>query len=313
MYDPIYTGWGNRIWLKGIIKGAFANSKLRGEAAKLEPTNRSVKSELIRLGLNRDEGLGKLASMVSEDILRSFDDQIPDVEELKIHQHLQISILSYFKYEKLFEVPKGLGSDQPSTRSELWHSEAKLQRIYKLLLDFDQVIGDIAQMYRWYLTPLIDQYPQLLHPRSDTSNQLSFEVHIPHMLKELPQAVERMVTLPFAPEFDELEHSAQTRARLEYNVVLASGGNPADPDALRRSKLPTSQSNVSPDKLIESYLAGTPFQDLLNISVEIPIPDSTRFEHSHLVAGSGHGKTQTIQHLILNDLHSVIKGNASIE
>src|ERR1019366_10333911 len=37
---------------------------------------------------------------------------------------------------------------------------------------------------------------------------------------------------------------------------------------------------------------------------ELPfaIPEAARFEHTHIVAGSGHGKTQTLQHLILSDL-----------
>jgi len=37
------------------------------------------------------------------------------------------------------------------------------------------------------------------------------------------------------------------------------------------------------------------------------IPDSSRFEHTLLLAGSGHGKTQTLQHLIALDLPEVAK------
>lgn len=312
MYDPIYTGWGNRTWLKGLIKGAFSGAKLRGDISKLQPTLRSVKSELARLKLNTDAGISRLAGMVTEDILKSFDDQIPDVEEIHLYHHVTASIANYFRYEQLFELPEGLESVTATKKSDLWYSEAKLQKIYKTLTEFDHIVGDIAQMYLWFLSPIIEQYPQLLHPQQTASHQLSFEVHIPHMLKDLPKAIERIVTLPFAPEFDDLEHSNKTRARLEYNVVLASGGNPADPNALQRAKLPTALSNVSPDTMIENYLAGTPFEGLLNLTVPIHIPNDTRYEHHHIVAGSGHGKTQTIQSLILHDLHSVIKGNASI-
>src|SRR4051812_8068470 len=42
------------------------------------------------------------------------------------------------------------------------------------------------------------------------------------------------------------------------------------------------------------------------------IPDSSRFEHTMLLAGSGHGKTQTLQHLIASDLPEVAKGNCSV-
>jgi hypothetical protein len=44
----------------------------------------------------------------------------------------------------------------------------------------------------------------------------------------------------------------------------------------------------------------------------LEFPLSARFEHTHIVAGSGHGKTQLLQQLILNDLDGVKSGQASI-
>jgi hypothetical protein len=37
-------------------------------------------------------------------------------------------------------------------------------------------------------------------------------------------------------------------------------------------------------------------------------PLSVRFEHTHIVAGSGHGKTQLLQKLILEDLKEIQQG-----
>jgi len=45
-------------------------------------------------------------------------------------------------------------------------------------------------------------------------------------MADIPQAIERMVQLPFAPEFDEYGHTDTLRNQLEYNVVIASGGMP---------------------------------------------------------------------------------------
>jgi hypothetical protein len=44
----------------------------------------------------------------------------------------------------------------------------------------------------------------------------------------------------------------------------------------------------------------------------LEFPLSARFEHTHIVGGSGHGKTQLLQQLILNDLDGVKSGQASI-
>ena len=81
---------------------------------------------------------------------------------------------------------------------------------------------------------------------------------------------------------------------------------------LNRLKLPTKASPLSARQLIKTYLTGTPFVTLFECTVPILLPDATRFEHHHIVAGSGHGKTQTLQHLILHDLEAVKAGKASI-
>ena len=39
---------------------------------------------------------------------------------------------------------------------------------------------------------------------------------------------------------------------------------------------------------------------------------ATRFEHMHVVAGSGHGKTQMLQHSISNDMSLLIDKTASV-
>ena len=81
---------------------------------------------------------------------------------------------------------------------------------------------------------------------------------------------------------------------------------------MRTPKLPTRQSSIPDDKIAAAYLDGTPLLDLLDYHLDITLSQATRFEHMHIVAGSGHGKTQTLQHLILHDLDAVARGEASI-
>ena len=207
MYDPVYKGWGNRTWLKGLVKGAFAQARLSSDVAGLQPTARSVSDELKILGLDTHDGVNSFAASVAEDILKSLKPDLVDIENLYFHKHLQAHIASFLLQEGLFELPEGLASESTSTRSELWQSEAKLQRIYHILINFDSVIGDVAQMFQWFVSPIIEQFPQLLETSPVQSDNLHFTVDVPHMFRDLPQAIERMVTLPFAPEFDELGHA----------------------------------------------------------------------------------------------------------
>lgn len=62
------------------------------------------------------------------------------------------------------------------------------------------------------------------------------------------------------------------------------------------------KKGLAPDEAVETFLRGTPFASVFNVSLPFAIPSAVRFEHMHIVAGSGHGKTQTLQHIILADL-----------
>ena len=66
------------------------------------------------------------------------------------------------------------------------------------------------------------------------------------------------------------------------------------------------------EEVAGGYLGHTPFLDLLLRDIPFELPDAARFEHHWIVAGSGHGKTQTLQYLIAKDLERVAKGGASV-
>lgn len=75
---------------------------------------------------------------------------------------------------------------------------------------------------------------------------------------------------------------------------------------------PTEAVKLSPQKLIDTYLAGTPLAPLFRNSIPFTIPEASRFEHCMIVAGTGHGKTQTLQSMILDDLERVREGACSV-
>ena len=316
MYDPIYTGWGNRAWLSGVIKNTIAHTGRAKSSSKLQPSFQVVHDELTRLGLLNEEGIKTLAGIVATDILKSIskkDITDEEAQSLPLFKHLTSSISKFIIDEGLFHLPSGLGKSSLRTTSAIWMQEAAIAKPHMNLLHFDEIIGDIAQMFRWFISPIVEQFPSLLKASDqDIHSQLKFNVSLASVMTDIPQAVERMVQMPFAPEFDTFGHTAKLRDQLEYNVIVASGGKPNDLRALEKAKLPTKNTNLTPDQIIEEYLAHTAFDDFFEISVPIIIPDETRFEHHFIVAGSGHGKTQTLQRLILHDLVKVSKGGASI-
>jgi hypothetical protein len=80
----------------------------------------------------------------------------------------------------------------------------------------------------------------------------------------------------------------------------------------KRTLVSADDSELAPEELMERYLGGTPFLDLFSTPVPFVLPESARFEHHWIVGGSGHGKTNTLMSLILDDLQRVADGKASI-
>ena len=93
---------------------------------------------------------------------------------------------------------------------------------------------------------------------------------------------------------------AELRNQLDRNHHEASGV-PCTRENKESSKL-VLPSEYEGGNVVHAYLHNTPLEDIFRATVPFVIPESTRFEHTHILAGSGHGKTQTLQHLILSDL-----------
>ncbi len=121
-----------------------------------------------------------------------------------------------------------------------------------------------------------------------------------------------MLTLSFTPELNALDICQNLRKRLNVNIVNASGGIAGQRQDKRPLKLPTKNKDINGQDVLHAYLQGTPLLTLLQLPVPVTLPQATRFEHMHMVAGSGHGKTQTLQHLLLHDLDTVARGEASV-
>src|SRR6185312_7220210 len=97
-----------------------------------------------------------------------------------------------------------------------------------------------------------------------------------------------------------------------YDNVCAATGVRADENPPRKPLVTAAQSSLPPIELAETYLQGTPFLDFFLTPVSFTLPQAARFEHHWIVAGSGHGKTQTLQTLIGRDLEAVANGEASV-
>lgn len=95
----------------------------------------------------------------------------------------------------------------------------------------------------------------------------------------------------------------ETCPQLWVNVCRASGRDPDDQQS-RRPILDADESTLPLDELVNTYFKGTAFRELLLSPVPLKLTHRVRFDHWHVVGGTGAGKTTLIEHLILHDIAS---------
>ena len=214
-------------------------------------------------------------------------------------------------YEGVFELPDIDWRERRST-SQWWEVRERLNVEKALLADFDENLRLIELGITELLRPLIGGTPACQGAKA-SSDQLSVATTLIHTLGSPGDAFDAVIGVGFAKDLIDQGLFNRLRDQLERNVVSASGGNPADPKSFARTPVLPSKSPIAdPQTLATTYFAATPLIDWLEQPVDFVIPAEVRFEHMHIVAGSGHGKTQTLQYLIASDLPAVARGERSV-
>lgn len=123
-------------------------------------------------------------------------------------------------------------------------------------------------------------------------------VAVTQFLHPLGAAIEGVIA-PFFAEND-YRHFLSLRERLNANLEHTHRSNPIFP------------RDYKGEDVVDAYLQGTRLKALFALKTPFDIPEERRFEHMHIIAGSGHGKTQTLQYFISKDLEDVARGDKSV-
>jgi len=149
------------------------------------------------------------------------------------------------------------------------------------------------------------------HNKSASSQ--SFEIYLSSILDEPAEVIEYITRHFFDKDIQDAGLFNSMREQLEHNVCIASGINKNNPKhATRPFIMPTENKHTSTAELVDIYLSCTAFDAFFNASVPFNIYEATRFEHTHIIGGTGHGKTQLLQQLIYYDLKKAAKQNLSL-
>ncbi|HEV2817642.1 MAG TPA: DUF87 domain-containing protein [Allosphingosinicella sp.] len=151
---------------------------------------------------------------------------------------------------------------------------------------------------------VVEALPESCFERWDEEVEPLFSVSLASLLEDPAKIIESLILATYTDETLRLELFHRLRSQLVLNFLVASGFPPTtDPnDVNDRLVLPTHQRGKNGAELAEMYLAGTPFLDLFELPVPFHVPEELRFEHCHIIGGTGHGKTQLMQRMIHADL-----------
>ena len=118
----------------------------------------------------------------------------------------------------------------------------------------------------------------------------------------VPDVVERIMATMYDDDIVSTNLFDLIRGQLERNYATGSGKSLDELRNKPSSLIRPTESKLSAPEVVSTYLYGTAFAELFSLKIPFAIPEHIRFEHTHVLGGSGHGKTQTLQHLIIADL-----------
>lgn len=179
---------------------------------------------------------------------------------------------------------------------------------------FDQMHGIVKRQLHTAFASLFSALPETCFGEWNEEDEESFGVPLIELLDHPAEVIERILVSAYDDDTLRLDVFLKLRLAYDRNLVVASGFPPSAStvDHQDRLVIPTRQKGKSASELAELYLAGTPFMQVMELPVPFHIPEEVRFEHCHIVGGTGHGKTQLMQRMIHADLVAAQREKRSV-
>jgi hypothetical protein len=215
--------------------------------------------------------------------------------------------LGLLSFEGYYPIPK-IDFQRQLPFSEIW----KLTDSVRLQLAFYENSSTQEEVMRAFWVFVNNLLPQASIGQEEALTLVPFIDLLPDAADKLDGLISYTVGLT-GEDRKGLFRNLSTR--MGDNVLLLSGLDPAREEQRVSSStlvLPSAHKGKMPRELVSLYLSQTPFTTFFDTPLPFTIPLKTRFSHTHILGGSGHGKTQLMQNQILADLSLIRDGKASV-
>ena len=189
-----------------------------------------------------------------------------------------------------------------------------LARRARWAADFPAMNAAFGRIVTTTLLEFFRSLPESCFGESGDEDGSSFEVPLVDLLDDPAAVIDKLFLLPYDTDSFRLDLFFRLRELCANNLLIASGFTPAtDIRSVERKLLRApAQKDKTGAELAEIYLNGSPLKSLIEQPVRFRLPDDVRFEHCHIVGGTGHGKTQLLQTMIHADLKSAQSDDRSV-
>jgi hypothetical protein len=173
-------------------------------------------------------------------------------------------------------------------------------------------LGNEDRVFELLVTALCNVFGGIIQslPQLPDDDNPTLAIPLISLLPDPRDTVDKIIGTLIAEPLIDARLFTAIQDRLYENVCRASGVLPYQDS--KRPLVSAAESELAREELIEAYLGGTPFIDLFKVPVPFVLPEHARFEHHWIVGGTGHGKTNALTGLIIDDLQRVADGEASL-
>lgn len=218
----------------------------------------------------------------------------------EVPRDLQLPIFTFLvemlKLEKpIFESPPEDTDVATLSLKELVDLRRFLRSQEHFLDHEDKVITTLGNTILGMLDGLLAEVPKLDAPSP-------FTIPLIHLLPNPPLIVDKVHGTFIKNEALDLGLFTEVNEQRELNLCAVYGVAPNQ--EIKKPLKPIAEQDWTPREAVDNVLKRTPFHDFLLSPVPLKFDHETRYNHVHVIGGSGAGKTQLLQNLILHDLQS---------
>lgn len=238
------------------------------------------------------------------DAVKSAKRGIPLERIIDTLQDVVIDILAseyIFTIEQDYDLPDDLSFSEKKEVRHVLTDDEKFFRNYERYMTF------VHEMAASILTIFLIELPGSVFEEQADENQMA-TVPLIELMPRPTFIISRMLihflsdAVPEGPSLPRI--FTELRYRLRQNIILASGMTEDQYARGNKKLIMPAAAKGGPREIANAYLGRTPLAALFNVRVPFSVPLEARFSHTHVVGGTGHGKTQLLQLLIDGDLQA---------